>query len=90
MENKFILFHGRMLNKELIKCAYLQSSSDKLFPDVRPVVEFINDSNIIPVGNFTDDYESAMEVIYELYSILGGNNIDIENSKQQLFKKEGE
>ena len=84
-DREFIYFKGRILRKNLIKSAYLGYDNKRCM--VRPVVEFINETEPLAIGEFTIDKDEALMVMHELYVILSGNN-DIGDEKPEEIVKQ--
>lgn len=72
---EFILFQGRVLRKDLIKCVH--TVYDPIKHTLQPVVEFVGESNPLMIGGPTDSPEETLETIYDFYRMLGGDISDI-------------
>lgn len=72
---EFILFQGRVLRKDLIKSAHI--TYDAKNDTIQPTVEFVGETDPLMIGGPTDSPEEALETIYDLYRMLGGDDNDI-------------
>lgn len=72
---EFILFQGRVLRKDLIKSAHI--TYDAKNNTIRPAVEFVGETDPLMIGGPTDNPEEALEIIYDFYRMLGGDELDI-------------
>lgn len=79
---EFILFQGRILRKDLIKSVY--SSYDRINHTLQPTVEFVGESDPLMIGGPVDSPEEALEVIYDLYRMLGGDINDVITCREQM------
>lgn len=72
---EFILFQGRVLRKDLIKCVH--TAYDPIKHTLQPAVEFVGETDPLMIGGPTDSPEEALETIYDFYRMLGGDDNDI-------------
>lgn len=79
---EFILFQGRILRKDLIKSAHI--TYDAKNNTIQPTVEFVGETDPLMIGGPTDSPEEALETIYDLYRMLGGDINDICASREVM------
>lgn len=79
---EFILFQGRILRKDLIKSVH--ATYDPINQTLQPAVEFVGESDPLSIGGPTDSPEEALETIYNLYRMLGGDVNDICECREQM------
>lgn len=79
---EFILFQGRILRKDLIKSVY--TAYNPTDQTLQPTVEFVGEPEPLMIGGPTDSPEEALETIYELYRMLGGDINDVITCREQM------
>lgn len=72
---EFILFQGRILRKDLIKSVHI--TYDRINDTIQPTVEFVGETDPLMIGDPVYSPEEALETIYDLYRMLGGDINDI-------------
>lgn len=79
---EFILFRGRILRKDLIKSVY--TAYNRKDQTLQPTVEFVGETDPLTIGGPVDSPEEALETIYDLYRMLGGDINDIVECREQM------